>query len=291
MMRYVAFVAALLAAPSVVLANDDGKTTPLVFEPSSAWVADYATDSCALRRSFSHGNDRIDLQFSSKDPLSRSFETTVASNSIPLNVRKKSARYQFTPLGKPIEISTVNRLEYGDGWLGLQFWTWMDVGQDASDLAKVATGFQLDGMLEPDVLFATGSLNAPMQAMTKCLDELLGAWGLDPAQQRSLSRRAEFQDQSAIFDALRKSRMNSEANIGRGQGLTFRLTIDAKGQAISCDVLAPEIEKSKSDTFCEAMLKSSKLSPAIDQDGRPVESYTIMQIGVFRTTRSFDLPG
>lgn len=215
----------------------------------------------------------------------------MASNSIPLNVRKKSAQYRFTPVGEPIEIETANRLDYGDGWLGLQFWTVLDVEQYASDLGIVPTGLQLDGMLEPDVLFATGSLNAPMHAMAKCLDELLVSWGLDPGQQRNLSRRAEFQNQTAISDALRKSRINSEANIDRGQGLTFRLFIDAKGQAVSCDVLAPEIEKSKSETFCETMTKSSKLSPAIDQDGRPVESYTIMQIGLFKTTKHFDLPG
>ena len=81
-------VCAAIAPPA--LAEDD----ELVFAPSSPWTVEYDADSCALRRTFTSGEDRVYLEIRRFAP-GWGLQTTIASSRAGSRFHP-NVKYRFT---------------------------------------------------------------------------------------------------------------------------------------------------------------------------------------------------
>lgn len=143
------------------------------------------------------------------------------------------------------------------------------------------------GAAKQQVVLATGPIAPAMKALRHCTDELLASWGLDPAVQAKLSSPVTPLNAEAV-NALITADDPPEAvrRLGGIARLRLRVMVDATGAPTGCKTSAtdgvPEFEVNS----CDIVMRSARYSPALDEHGRPVESYFMTAI-VFATNEFF----
>jgi hypothetical protein len=277
---------ALCARPAVARESEE----PLEMAPSSAWVMDYAEDSCALRRVFKADADEVLLQLRAFGP-GNFFEVTAASPT--LEAVEKRLKVRFDPdegFAEPTDAFYFDQKEsdgivYSDSLYpnalkkkqqqpGGQEWSEADrvVRERAITSLTIAEGFE-----EPLVL-KTGAMHQPMNAMRTCLDELLGHWGLDPAVQRTLSRPAKPLE---IEKWARRVQQNYPAEMlrQRRSGMAaIRLIVGPDGRPTACVPNKDSIDTGFDDPACEMLMRYAQFEPALDVNGQPTASFWTTRI-------------
>ena len=278
-----ALVFAITASQSVSAA-----TKVQTFTPSKSWNVDYADDSCALRREFTSGDDKVLFELRQFSP-GNLFSATAASTAFrqgshPLTVR-------FLPDTKAHDASGSSSLQYPNGLFGF---SWLDsfvpmekgsdklqvIGSIPDRMAreKAIEGIELSAGLTRTVTIATGEMHQPMQAMRKCMDELLTHWGIDAAAQRTLSRPVKAKDQqqwAKIIQAAYPGKMLFREMNGI---VRVRVMVGTDGLPTSCHLQVPSQDKSFETTACAGLMKASRFEPALDAAGNPVASYFVTSI-------------
>jgi outer membrane biosynthesis protein TonB len=116
-------------------------------------------------------------------------------------------------------------------------------------------------------------MTAPLTAMRECLDNLIETWGIDPVQDKTLTRRP-VPDLSSVRRLQRAYPMQM-VQAGQSAVVPVRIMVDAAGQASQCVVQLPHVERAFKEAVCDRL--AERFSPALDKDGQPVAS-------VFHTT-------
>lgn len=248
---------------------------PLQLAPSGPWRADYAEDSCALQRDFSSGEESVTLrlrQFAPDDLL----EITLASDTFRLRNRKPRYRFEPEEAWHEVEFHEIMR----DGKArAIVFSALLHDKPSASVPAEVREAREraiealtVEGGLAEDVSLRTGPLEAPMKAMRRCLDDLVGTWGLDPATQRSLSRRVADKEGEYWPDPL-KGDFRTAVIDWPSSRIEFLLFVDEAGHIGDCRIVNAPREDPLSVAMCNAVPRDWQFVPALDADGRPTKSY------------------
>jgi hypothetical protein len=274
--------AAVGGSPEVAAAQ----AAPLELAPAAAWTADFAAESCALRRRFGDGTHTVVFEISQVAP-DDGLEIKVASAT--LEYRDRPPRTQFLPGGTPDEaafyrpFATVDGLEgfarydtmrpsdYADG----DSPAWAEGDRDARE--RAITGYSVARAFDQDLVIQTGPMHEPMKVMRACLDDLASQWGLDPAAQRTLSRRAEVD-----FDAGWVTRIvqlqRQLVDVRSPASVRARLLVDETGKVTDCQLLNLSPNSDDAHEFCGEMERRARLTPALDSGGQPVRSFYIWQI-------------
>ena len=278
--KYIAHGAALALLALPTAAEAQRATEPLVFTPDGAWAADYAEDSCALRRTFAAGDQSAIFELRQFSPSSALRIMVLSSTLTP---GRASPRVRFLPDEEDFQPGALLLLG-GRDLRGFMFYgslngplsttpgsDWTNAEQEARE--REIIGFSVHAMFDREIVLQTGSLLVPMNAMRACLDELLTHWGLDPEQQYNLSQPATLVNAMSWGQAVQESLSAGMVRSGRNEALNIRLMVDADGRPTSCSVQLPTAHQSFDEAACDISMRRARFKPALDAAGNPVASY------------------
>jgi hypothetical protein len=202
----VASVAVLALAGGVVPAGVvhgpvQARDAALNLAPSSAWVLDYAADSCALRREFGGPDTPVVIELRQYAPDRVDFQVLAVSSHFGLKSRStvRNLAVRYLPDAEPSPTGLAFNMQPSNGMNGITFTStlfpaqWLSTSTDRLTAAdrtareSEVVAIELVNAFREDVVLTTGSLRAPMDAMRGCLDELLTHWGIDVEAHRQLA--------------------------------------------------------------------------------------------------------
>lgn len=273
--------AAAWALPAAPLAAQAPAET-LVMNPSSAWIADYSEDNCALRRTFQAGDDNAVLQLRQYTP-GDTFEVSVASET--LSRGREDPQVRFDPDDNWYVVTGALAIT-ADGVRGIQYSDSLrrnaDKGESRwaeptrEDRERTITGLTLAKTFERDITLRTGTMHRPMEALRTCTDAMLVRWGLDPAAQRTLSRAVVPLDMASWVQKVQQ--YYPATMLGRNGRVHVRMIVGPDGAPVSCAVRTGEADLAFERAACSTMMDYSRFHPARDAGGAPVASYFVQTI-------------
>lgn len=279
---------ALLGAAAPVEAIDP----PLVLQPSSPWVVNYAVDSCRLIRTFGEGDQRVRLEFRTFAPekwfwLLVSGEPVGSGSSAIARLR-----YRFDPDSRDIAGYAL-RGKLDEKTYAVMFQTSFET-RDAREAESKAYRrdreayesrrgeFDLEREAKVDALeigltarrrivLKLGTMRPPMDAARACLDDLLESWGVDAKIQKSLTRPAVpiVSPENWLKSSDFPQKMFAD---GLNDSVNFRLTVDPTGMPTDCSVLTMESKPAFIKATCDTLMKRARFKPALNSQGKPVAS-------------------
>lgn len=199
----------LLAATTLITGMVSGQAAQaetITLEPHSTWAIDYAEDSCALRRYFGGEGAPVFLEMRQFAPES-SLQFIIASEHYSLKRRNRARdiMLRFLPGEDAVRGNMPFNMAFDDDHKGFtfssRFWpTQTESEIDPNSLLQIEgrderesaiSSIEIINGFRDNLIFQTGSMLPPMQAMRTCLDELLEHWGIDAEAHRTLSQIAQ----------------------------------------------------------------------------------------------------
>ncbi|WP_299308986.1 energy transducer TonB [uncultured Croceicoccus sp.] len=295
---------AIAAAASIASAQPAAARDPLVLRPTEPWTMNYGEDSCQLVRIFGEGEDETGLMIEQFGPSER-VRITLISRYAQLRVRpyphyaidQKTARSVSPPqigvrfgktgeaMGEAME-ARVKSASMADG----RFITVASAvrptlqgpekekEQDepyhlpalSIDALAGSDRVAFEGLVDGDLILATGPLAAATKAMNACSENLLSHWGLDIAAHRTLRSPVRMVDETAPW-----LNYPDQQNLDRIEGLVeYRVMVDSAGLATACHIQSgsgPDTDFG--DAVCHGMMNTVVFEPAINAGGEPIASY------------------
>lgn len=271
---------------------------PAPFEPSSKWVANYADNSCRLLRTFGEGADKLFLEVRLFEPGEDGW-AVISGKPLGAPIRGQTrVTYRFAPddgdstslglgatvdNGAPAVIFRMSLLpldmrkqleakvkkDRDDPTLWHPFWS-------TEREAKI-TAFEVGVSGRRRVTLHVGTMRPAMDVMRDCLDNLVGAWGLDVNVQKSLARPPlpasdpqHWLDSSDYPAAMLMGGFNDKVDV--------RLMVDANGTATSCDVMTMDSRPEFIKATCAPLMQRAHFKPALDAAGKPVASVYVTSV-------------
>jgi hypothetical protein len=272
-----AAVAGLWIVPAA--AADETK----VLAPSGEWTLASDTESCTMSRQFG-GADGVSFRLRAFSPGGR-YRLVLYGPSLP---QRDSGllefKYRFEP--DPGEISATGVLSKAGGVPMVSFLTGLDTAATAAlDPAERARRGPLEAMARTAAIDAfvigfsrgrpltlpLGAITEPLAQLDACAQDLPRQWGLDPAVQRSLRRRAVPIAQESWLGpgSFPWSLLRSSQSLI----VNMRMVVDASGTPTECVVQAPKTQSGAEALACREIMKIARFEPALDGSGNPVPSY------------------
>jgi hypothetical protein len=260
--------------------------------PSAPWNLHYDDDSCALRRTFGEGNNKVYLELRRFEP-GLGLQTVVASSRMkPHNPATFKYRFEhgnpewkdvrWAPtlnmsngfsgvifLGRSAELPQLEKLkdpQETNAYLQTIDWRSLE-RQFAAQTNRLA----IRGAFARPIALDLGPMTEPIAALNKCIDELMTHWNIDVEAHKSLSRQAapiNFREGSRMVDyppAMLQRSMPGIVNI--------RLDIDAQGGISGCHIQMPLSDPAFEKSSCADIEHAFEFAPALDKDGKPIPSY------------------
>jgi hypothetical protein len=246
-----------------------GQDAPLDMQPSSAWTADFGENSCSLRRQFAAGEKTMFFELAKLAPGDEA-RITIASNTLAMAAAEPVLTLQ--PGNQSLQFDMFEQVTTDAGFSGYIIATPLP-----DETSPQLSGIALSAGFEQPLVLQTGSLEQAMGVMRDCMDGLLEVWGLDAAEQRSLSREAGFDWQDGWVDGY----LSQAEAIAEEYGLgVFRaqLLLDSNGSLSSCYAYQlPEGER-RENAVCDYLNENALFEAALNADGNPVASYLHLNI-------------
>lgn len=281
-MRWLLLFACLLA-PQLAHAEE-----PLRLAPTTDWLLDYAEERCTLHRGFGERDNALTLRIDWYGPRSSSRVLLIGASVPELSQVMTRLTHRFTPDSQDRESSGLNghagdlpavsfstRFLPYDQVLDEESRSYTEALERAAairppqpDFERQVRSLEIKFANGKAIDLALGSMAQPLAAVRSCLDNLETAWGLDPAQQASLTRLAVPK-----VSTVRRVQSRYPARMVRAGTNAFvpvRLMIDAKGKPSDCVVQAEVIDEEFKDAVCDGLAKGYE--PALDAQGNPVAS-------------------
>ena len=279
-----------LSAASLLLSSGLASAAePVVLQPTSKWILNYADDSCALRRSFGDADREVVLEMRRFQPTD-SLYFTIAGKGIRLPDRAP-LKLSVDPDPAPRKIDDPTAIRTAGGHEGYTFLASLESeaepahpGQrlaalyDPAPRERSITGITVSSGFTKPFRLATGSLHAPMDGMRKCIDELLTHWGIDAEAQKTLSKRATPKNQMHWAEELQSRYPSSMLRKGESGIVRIRLTVDPQGMPSGCRAQIKAPDDTFERTACDITMRSARFEPALDANGQPIASYFVTTI-------------
>lgn len=253
--------------------------------PVTPWNVDWSDTTCTLRRGFGDPQlpdivtierfgptDKFQLTLGSKAFASyqqgqriwlhyKPGERTPAFGAMPGKSKSGKPLLLFTSTSlDPAYTQNEEREDFEEGPLVV-------TPEREAEIKQIAAEFG-----SRMVVFETGSLAKAFAGLRTCTDNLVKTWGLDPAQQSRLSRRATPQSSPGRWIV---GSDYPAAMLARGKQavVNFRLTIDDGGKPTACEIQRSYNDKAFDDLTCQAIMRRGRFDPALDEQGKPIASY------------------
>lgn len=251
---------------------------PVALDPSSKWVLDYADEQCRLGRAYGTGNDQTIMQIQRFSPRGGA-DITISGKAVPVPKppRRNTATVRVRPGGFATEVpAEVFESKSGQRLVRLRvpveggFGAAFAVPERANEL-EVRIGGRYART------FKLGKMTDALKGLDKCLDDLVGEWGLDAAAVRT-QRCAPIPIGNVggwVKSGDYPAEMLSTWNIGE---VAFRLIIDSEGKPESCTVQQMIGNDAFKKAACENLLKRARFEPAIDAEGKPMRDAWLSRV-------------
>ncbi|WP_395329550.1 energy transducer TonB [Novosphingobium sp. BL-8H] len=279
-MRNIAFTAITLSCLGAQVAT--AAELKLELRPVTPWTVDWADNSCSLARGF--GN--------SESPFIMRFEKFAPGDSYQLVLIGKELRGSVHGTGlelaygdrQPESIDDYARHgEYGKGIPAL-FVTSSLAGREAGGDEAPKVTAETERKIGKITVFwgvrkltlNTGPLDQPFAALRKCTDDMVQKWGLDPAEQAALSRKAK--PSTATVSYLQNRYPQDLAFMGKQGLINMRVLVDAEGRPNDCAIQRSYSSPKFEQIACKVFIEHAAFTPALDAQGRPVASYFVTTI-------------
>jgi hypothetical protein len=278
-----------------------------MLEPSSKWSVDFDKDKCRLIRLFGPETARNVLILEQYAP-GEYFSLALAGpafETIKWSVKGNMVRFI------PDRPHTMQEALVGplDGYGRALYFRAINLdGPDKTELKRPKDAppeppSSLDPSLGAEVRFVevgdgsnqvrlmTGPIDRPIKVMNECLLDLIGSWGLDSEQHRTMTRAAQPRDiQKALNDIYGRIPWERLTNTGEMAVIRLRLITGTNGEVESCAL--PENTDPKIETETCKGAARIQIDPALDAVGEPMRSYWTFNIFVTETAPQFiRLPG
>ncbi|QIG54295.1 hypothetical protein G6N82_09180 [Altererythrobacter sp. BO-6] len=295
--RLIPLVVALAAcAINSPASAETGTDNAVILKPSSPWHVDYADQKCTLAREFDVGNAKHILLFSQVGPTPR-FGLIAAGSSFKGFTPSRGIQHRF---GNIVEKDRAPLLgDYsGFGPALVYSATTLEAAKDA--IAKSASqarsmeanrtdtlplrfpsididlALQVDGVTfsqgKQVVLFQTGNLAKPFEALNKCIEDLAASKGIDIDKHREFSREVRWTNIFEIAQRLQRSYVRGPSR-GRESGIFgVFVIVDEAGGLAECHIEGLTVAESLTSPACKEM-KRAKFEPALDINGVPMKSF------------------
>jgi outer membrane biosynthesis protein TonB len=109
-------------------------------------------------------------------------------------------------------------------------------------------------------------MGPPLRALETCVDDLQAHWGLDPLEQRQLTRPPI--PKPATIRRIQRRYPSDLALQGVSAFVPVRLLVDAEGRPTQCVVQVESVDEEFKRAVCAGMARG--FEPALDKDGQPV---------------------
>jgi hypothetical protein len=262
--------------------------TPLHLEPSSKWHLNYGAERCTLTRDFGTDATAVHLQIDSFGAWN-DFRVQLSGRPIPQAVFPVgSAAVRMSPDREAAMVKTLRGTV--DNQPALSF----NVGFGPTitpaefkkmNLAEKQATIKKLGLPEPDydakvdridffissgptLSLAVGNMAPPLAMLRNCVNDLYKSWGVDPVQQKSLSRPAR--PSKSTVNSVRFDFPGEPLLAGLSAYVPVRLLIDATGKVTSCVVQVEGIDEAFKKAVCTHL--QGKFTPALNAAGKPVAS-------------------
>lgn len=271
--------------------------------PSSDWSLDYADDSCALRRTFGEGEDRVWLEIMQLAPWYPP-RITIAGTDFTKK-RKKAALDQtpilrFLPAGTEEQYSLFAFGDYGDGLQGLAVYaplerplpaagsvpdgavmgmpTYLRGGRPFAGHSKNSTAIALLGAFERDLVLETGDLQRPLEAMRDCMDDLAKQWDVAMARGIVVSQPPLPRNLEAWADPIMDRFPRGLRRFADVVTIRARVIVGSDGKAEQCRIVEPVVDAEYEQRTCGVILADGEYEPARDAAGQPVRELYVQNI-------------
>ena len=260
--------------------------------PSSAWVVNYADDSCSLARTFGTGDRLVTVFFDLLEP-GDSFNLLIIGNSLEGANEAVKPTLRFGPTEAPDEVNAdagttdgrrtiifqggqriapLTKSEQLSAKQAAQGRTPVELPAIGPAREKAATWLEIGKLFPYDLVLETGAMDQPLAALRACAWDLVGDWGLNVDQHKRLMRKVYpvgssfdwFDDDDYPVGMLR---------YGHEAIVNYRVLVDENGRASSCRIQTSTRPKAFDDVVCKLIMKRARFHPALDARGKPVRSF------------------
>lgn len=137
--------------------------------------------------------------------------------------------------------------------------------QVAADIEYI----QIEDLFTESVLLETGGSEGFLPALNRCTNALVSSWGLDPDQQRNLSRSPTITDPQAQGRAAPFFR---GPQTPRPYTAQLIILVDEAGRVTDCKTVPADAPLDKV-AGCRQLKREVRFKPALDASGQPIASY------------------
>jgi hypothetical protein len=290
---------ALLA--SALLATPVAAQELVTLDPATDWglVSDDA--SCAMRRDFQAGDDKVSLEMRQFSPgtavqftiVSRDFSSRPGEAYLTLQpgggasgrleafeVESRSGAegklflaylFETSPeLGhdEPIpddepEASRAVMARFGQRYFASSEWTLLRTRQEA----EVET-IEINNVFWKPLRLRSGALDQVMTQLRHCMDGKLAGWGVDPVAYRTQLRGPVMHLEGSLANMF-PPRM---ARRGREGFIPIRIDVSQTGEPLRCHIGAQIFNDEFKMAACRTVLQEFTFDPALDAAGMPMAS-------------------
>ena len=275
----------------IMSAQTEAKKEPLQLKHTSQWNVDYADERCRLIRRFGEGEEQVFAIFDQFGP-GEYFRMTLAGKPVKTSVHDGVATIQFGPdegeqqagfylgdLGKDnaliFQIQTrlappSSEEQAANGKAKKD--EWIELAPVSPERQQAVRTLSISKPLRRTVILETGPMRKPLEAMTKCIDSLMVAWGIDVERHKKLTRVLAPASSPGNWVVSRDypEKMLSEQQPAL---VEFRLAVDEQGNPTSCFIQLTSRPKEFDKAVCNALMKRARFVPALDEDAKPIASY------------------
>ena len=299
-MRTSSTIGLLAATPLLVAASPQ----PVRLQPATAWVLDYAADSCKLSRAFGKDADQTILQFESTAPG----EMGMMAIGRPLQTGADEIPTKFLPIQDKAfkgEAKLTTREDPAVLWSGISLspaaiaerdkaredWRKahpgvrpppIDLKQRDEDraarqaFAAATSALEIDARRGRPVILETGSLGAAIKMFDTCSRDSLRDWGVDPNVEDKIVRPVWAPDVSRWFSP--RDYPGAMLTQNKVSEVKVRLLVDAAGNVSKCTSLSNFDEPAFNRVVCDTFMKRARFHPAELADGTKVPSYYVNRV-------------
>ena len=266
-----------------------------VLEPTSSWTVDYGDEKCSLLRDFGSLKDGLGLRIDSYGSLS-TFQLSAIGDRVPRpQLKLPVTRVGFAlssdgELRRDVQaltgtIGDHRFVQFGLSFLPPESMPPPPVSARDLDQQVLAQGAlvqvpdtQFEARVNSLVLelrrgeqleLKTGPMAPALNALRTCVDDLRKSWGLDPAQQRAITRQPY-----PPLEAVKAVQEDFPRELGfRGINgfVPLRVMVDPTGVVTNCVVQLPDAPEPFRTAACANL--GSKFEPALGDGGQPVDSF------------------
>lgn len=241
---------------------------PAAIAPTSKWQVEYADMMCVLSRDYGAGADKRTLALRVSPTNMRREITLIAPGGA--NSSRGVAGITLLPDGHAVT-GTYWRTPLPDAAGNAASTFFADGTLDNLDKAS-AIDIRLDD--ERRTLAVPGIVGA-LTALSKCQDDLLKSWGIDPAERQR--EAVHVTGNPARFFGVTAYPPAAIAAHAQGRVVSV-VGVDKRGGVTSCKVVVSSGNKPLDDGTCRIIREQVHLIPARDKDGNAMASHYVLPV-------------